>query len=177
MTMKTMNLKVLLFAAITFASTGTANAQGNTQNIDITAIVPSVCIVDVSSGTTMTFDMSNLTVAGNILDFDASTILAWRCFAGFNTFITLGPGGSTDQTARELDAAGTPLSYNLYTDGTYGTVWGDGGAGTSTVAANGTGMAVANIGTSEVFGRIPLAAAEAAAPGTYTDQVLVTVVF
>ncbi len=174
--MKRMNLKVLLFAAIAFASIGTANAQ-NTQNIDITAIVPSVCIVDVSSGTTMTFDMSNLAVVGNVLDFDASTILAWRCSAGFNTIITISAGISGDQTNRELDDGGTRLSYNLYTNGGYGQVWGDGGAGTGTVAANGTGMAVANIGTSEVFGRIPLAAAEAAPPGTYTDQVLVTVVF
>jgi spore coat protein U-like protein len=176
MTMKRMNLKVLLFAAITFASIGTANAQ-NTQNIDITAIVPSICIVDVSSETTMTFDMSNLGVAGNVLDFDALTTLAWRCSAGFNTIITIGPGGSADQTARELDDGGTPLSYNLYTTNLRTVVWGDGAGGTGTVAANGAGMAVANIGTSEVFGRIPLAAAEAAPPGTYTDQVLVTVVF
>ncbi len=174
--MKRMNLKVLLFTAIAFASIGTANAQ-NTQNIDITAIVPSVCIVDVSSGTTMTFDMSNLTVAGNVLDFDALTTLAWRCSAGVNTVITIGPGGSADQTARELDDAGTPLSYNLYVDPARTNVWGDGSGGTNTSPAVGTGMAVANIGTTDVYGRIPLAAAEAAAPGTYTDQVLVTVVF
>ena len=176
MTMKRMNLKVLLFAAIAFASIGTANAQ-NTQNIDITAIVPSVCIFDISSETIMTFNMSNLGVVGNPDDFDASTVLAWRCSAGFNANISIGTGGSGDQTARELDDAGTPLSYNLYTDITYGTVWGDGAGGTARVAANGTGMAVANIGTTDVYGRIPLAAAEAAAPGTYTDQVLVTVVF
>ena len=174
--MKRMNLKILLFAAIAFASIGTANAQ-NTQNIDITAVVPSICIVDVSSQTTMLFNMNNLGVAGNVLDFDATTTLAWRCSDGFNTIITIGPGGSGNQTARELDNAGTPLSYNLYTDNTYGVVWGDGAGATDTVAAIGTGMSVANIGNSVVYGRIPLAAAEAAVPGPYTDTVLVTVVF
>jgi spore coat protein U-like protein len=121
--------------------------------------------------------MGNLSVVGNVLDFDATTNLAWRCSAGFNTVITIGPGGSGDQTARELDDAGTTLSYNLYTDATYGTIWGDGGAGTGTVAVLGAGMAAANIGTSEVFGRILRGAAEAAPPGIYTDSVLVTVVF
>jgi spore coat protein U-like protein len=174
--MKRMNLKVLLFAAIAFASIGTANAQ-NTQNIDIEAIVPSICIVDVSSGTTMDFVMTNLGVAGNVLDFDATTTLAWRCSAGFNTVITIGPGGSTNQLLRLLDSGTNTLSYNLYTDNTYGTIWGDGAGITNTVAAIGTGMAVANIGTSVVYGRIPLAAAEAAPAGTYQDQVLVTVVF
>ena len=173
--MKRMNLKVLLFAAIAFASIGTANAQ-NTQDINITAIVPSICIVDVSSETTMIFGMGNLGDASNVDDFDATTTLAWRCSDGFNTIITISAGISGDQTNRELDDGGTRLSYNLYTDATYLTVWGDGGLGTGTVAANGTGMAVGNIGNSVVYGRIPLAAAEAAPPGTYNDTVIVTVV-
>ena len=40
-----------------------------------------------------------------------------------------------------------------------------------------TGTGMANVGNTTVFGRIPLAAAQAATTGVYTDTVLVTVIF
>ena len=169
-TMKFLKWKLLLVAAIGFASMGTANAQ-NTQNIDITAFVPNLCIVDVSSETTMTFDLSGVSTA--TLPFDATTTLAWRCSAGFNTAISIGPGGSGDQENRALLFGAIPLAYNLFTDNTFGTIWGDGTGTTSTVPVAGTGMA--NVGTTIVYGRIPLAAAQAAVTGTYIDTVLVTI--
>ena len=174
--MKTMKLnkwKLALIAVAGFAFTAPANAQ-NTQNIDVTAFVPNVCIVDVATTqTTMTFDLSGVATA--TLPFDATTTLAWRCSSGFNTAISIGPGGSADQENRLLFDGAATLAYNLYTDATYGTIWGDGSGTTSTVAVTGTGMA--NVGNSTVFGRIPLAAAQAATTGIYTDTVLVTVIF
>ncbi len=169
--MKFLRLRLLLIAAIGFAFSGTANAQ-NTQNIDVTAFVPNVCIVDVAtSETTMTFDLSG--VAAATLPFDATTTLAWRCSTGFNTAITIGPGGSGDQENRALLFGAIPLVYNLFTDVTFGTIWGDGTGTTSTVAVVGTGMA--SVGNTIVYGRIPLAAAQAAVTGIYTDTVLVTI--
>jgi spore coat protein U domain-containing protein, fimbrial subunit CupE1/2/3/6 len=168
--MKWMNWKTLLIAAAAFAFSGTANAQ-NTQNIDVTAYVPNVCIVDVATTqTTMTFDLSGVATA--TLPFDATTTLAWRCSAGFNTAISIGPGASGDQENRALYLGALSLPYNLYTDNTFGTIWGDGSGTTATVPIAGTGMA--NVGTTTVFGRIPLAAAQAATTGIYTDTVLVT---
>jgi spore coat protein U-like protein len=170
-TMKYLQLKLVLLAAAGFAFSGTANAQ-NTQNIDVTAFVPNVCIVDVATTeTTMTFDLSGVATA--TLPFDSTTTLAWRCSAGFNTSITIGPGGSGDQENRALLFGALSLAYNLFTDGTFGTIWGDGAGTTSTVAIAGTGMA--NVGNTTVFGRIPLVAAQAAATGIYTDTVLVTI--
>jgi len=169
--MKFLKLRLLLIAAIGFAFSGTATAQ-NTQNIDVTAFVPNVCIVDVATTeTTMTFDLSGVATA--TLPFDATTTLAWRCSTGFNTAITIGPGGSADQENRALLFGAIPLAYNLFTDNTFGTIWGDGTGLTSTVAVVGTGMA--NVGNTTVFGRIPLAAAQAAITGIYTDTVLVTI--
>jgi spore coat protein U-like protein len=169
--MKFLKLKLLLIAAIGFAFSGTANAQ-NTQNIDVTAFVPNVCLVDVATTeTTMTFDLSGVATA--TLPFDATTTLAWRCSTGFNTAITIGPGGSGDQENRALLFGAIPLAYNLYTDVTFGTIWGDGTGTTSTVPVVGTGMA--SLGNTTVFGRIPLAAAQAAVTGIYTDTVLVTI--
>ncbi len=169
--MKSMKLKLMAIAVLGFAFSGTANAQ-NTQIIDVTAFVPNVCIVDVASTeTTMIFDLSGVATA--TLPFDATTTLAWRCSAGYNTAISIGSGGSGDQENRALLFGAIPLAYNLFTDNTFGTIWGDGTGTTSTVAVAGTGMA--NVGNTTVFGRIPLVAAQAAVTGIYNDTVLVTI--
>ena len=170
--MKSMKLKLMAIAVLGFAFSGTANAQAVTQNIDVTAFVPNLCIFDVaSSETTMVFDLSGVSTA--TLPFDATTTLAWRCSAGFNTSITIGPGGSGDQENRVLLFGALPLVYNLYTDNLFGTIWGDGTGTTGTVPVAGTGMA--NVGTTTVFGRIPLVPAQAAVTGTYIDTVVVTI--
>ena len=170
--MKSMKLKLMAIAVLSFAFSGTANAQANMQNIDVTAFVPNVCIVDVATTqTTMLFDLSGVSTA--TLPFDATTTLAWRCSAGSTPTITIGPGGSTDQENRALLFGAIPLAYNLFTDNTFGTIWGDGTGTTSTVGIAGLGMA--NVGNTVVYGRIPLAAAQAAVTGIYTDTVLVTI--
>ena len=88
--MKFLKLRLLLIAAIGFAFSGTANAQAVTQNIDVTAFVPNVCIVDVATTeTTMLFDLSGVSTA--TLPFDATTTLAWRCSVGFAPAVTIGP--------------------------------------------------------------------------------------
>ena len=170
--MKSLKLKLLAIAVLGFAFSGAANAQ-NIQNINVSAEVPDVCIVDVGT-TETTMDFGVIDTAA-VVPFDATTTLAWRCSTGFNTVITIGPGISGDQENRTLLFGAIPLVYNLYTDGTFGTIWGDGTGTTATVAAVGTGMA--NVGNTTVFGRIPLAAGQAAVAGLYTDTVLVTVVF
>ncbi len=170
--MKFLKLRLLAIAAIGFAFSGAANALAVTQNIDVTAFVPNVCIVDVATTeTTMVFDLSGVSTA--TLPFDATTTLAWRCSAGFAPAISIGPGGSGDQLARELLFGAIPLAYNLFTDSGFGTIWGDGGGGTGTVTIAGLGMAT--IGNTIVYGRIPLAAAQVAVTGIYTDTVLVTI--
>ena len=45
----------------------------------------------------------------------------------------IGPGGSADQENRALLFGAIPLAYNLFTDNTFGTIWGDGTGTTSTV--------------------------------------------
>jgi len=170
--MKLLKWKLLLIVAAGFAFSGPANAQLDTQNIVVSATVPSFCIFDATTDTTMDFDLS--TVATAVADFTDTTVLVWRCSVGYNRVITIGPGVSTDQENRELDSAGVRLAYNLYTDNTYGTIWGDGTGTTGTLSTTGTGMI--NTGTSEVFGRILLTDAQAAEPGAYTDTVLVTII-
>jgi spore coat protein U-like protein len=168
--MNHLKYKLLLVAVLGFVSMGTANAQA-TQNIDVSAVVPNFCIFDATSEDTMVFDLSGVATA--TADFTATTTLSWRCSLDYNTEVEISEGGSTDQTARELDNGGVPLAYNLYTDGTFGTIWGDGTAGTSTVGILGLGMG--NVGNTTVHGRILLGDAQAAEPGNYTDTVVVTI--
>ena len=73
---------------------------------------------------------------------------------------------------RIMAGPGPGLAYNLYTDTTYGTVWGDGTASTVIVTETGLGMATA--GTSTIEGRILIGVAEAAGVGIYNDTVTIT---
>jgi spore coat protein U-like protein len=67
------------------------------------------------------------------------------------------------------DGASHNLGYGLYTTNAYGTIWGDGSGGTTTVAGTGNGAAQAVT----VYGRIP--PSQFVAAGSYTDHVTVTV--
>ena len=168
--MKFLKLRLLLIAVAGFAFSGTANAQ-NTQDIVVTATVPTVCVVDVTTQTAMAFNLIGLASATG--PFDAITTLAWRCNIGSAPVISIGPGGSGDQLNREMLFGVIPLAYNLYIDGSFTTIWGDGVAPTATVGITPLGMGIA--GTTVVNGRVLLADALAAPVGAYTDTVLVTI--
>ncbi|MGH8281630.1 MAG: Csu type fimbrial protein, partial [Gammaproteobacteria bacterium] len=55
---------------------------------------------------------------------------------GVSFIITLNPGNSGTYTMRTLKSGSSALNYNLYTDATDTTVWGDGSAGTGTFTGN-----------------------------------------
>ncbi len=79
--------------------------------------------------------------------------------------------GSGTYSSRSMTSGTHTLSYNLFLDATYLTVWGDGSAGTSIFNGVGTG---ANAATT-VYGRIP--ARQNAAVGSYSDVLTVTVTY
>ena len=145
------------------------NAQ-TTQDITVQADVPSICFVDPTTDTQLTFDLSSLSVAA--ADFVDVATFRWRCNSA--TFdITISAGGSADQVNRAMTGpGGATLAYNLYTDATLGTIWGDGTAGTGVVQEN--GQDITTIGSTTITGRILLGDAQVAAAGLYTDTVTVT---
>ena len=71
--------------------------------------------------------------------------------------IALSPGSSGSYSGRRLRSGGNTLAYNLYTDATYTTVWGDGSSATQLVSSGVTldllGLAPAQVFS--VYGRIP----------------------
>ncbi len=178
--MKYLNFKQKLLGAVALlalVSTTESFAQGTTQNLNVTAEVPSVCIIDVpTSAIVLAFDLSGLATAGG--PFDSSVLIAWRCSVNTPLTVEISDGTSSNALARTmLTGGGDPLAYNLYTDIARSTIWdeGSGAAGTGVVTDSGRGMNVP--WTSEVFGRVTLLAAQSALPGIYSDDVTVTLVF
>lgn len=91
-----------------------------------------------------------------------------RCDAEASFSISLGSGSGTF-SARVMPSGANVLEYNLYTDPSRLTVWGDGTSGTSTVSG---AAATADVA---VYGRIP--ARQNVPAGTYSDVVVVTLTY
>jgi spore coat protein U-like protein len=173
--MKAMNRntlnQALAGAAMLFAmlSVSNVNAQ-STQALDVRAEVPEVCVIDVpGTDTLMDFGILDVLPAAN---FTASANFAWRCSLGTAITIAIDAGLTGTVDARLMAGPGLPLPYNLYTDTTYGVVWGDGTA--STVIVPETGLGMTAVGTSTIEGRILIGDAEVADVGIYNDTVTIT---
>lgn len=88
--------------------------------------------------------------------------------------ITLSTGQSNSYAMRYM-ASGTTtthLNYNLYTDSTYTTVWGDGTGSTGTIS----GSLQNSSATYPIYGEIPSPQATVV-PGAYTDTITLTVTY
>lgn len=91
-----------------------------------------------------------------------------KCSASASYTISLSAGSGTF-TSRVMKNGSYQLDYNLYTNTTHTTIWGDGTSGTSTVSATGTGA------TYTVYGQIP--ALQNVRVGSYSDTITVTVTY
>lgn len=80
----------------------------------------------------------------------------------------LSTGSSGTFSPRAMVSINDTLQYNLYTDATYSTIWGDGSGGTATMSNRGSI-------TFTVYGRVP--AGQDASAGTYTDTIVTTITF
>lgn len=80
----------------------------------------------------------------------------------------LSTGSSGSYVARRMTSGVNTLNYNLYTNATRTTLWGDGSGGTSTMSSNGST-------TFTVYGQIP--AGQDAAAGAYADVIVSTITF
>jgi len=99
---------------------------------------------------------------------DGATTISVACDVGATYSIALSPGAGS-YGARAMTNGSYQLLYNLYTDATLATVWGDATGATATVGGAGT---VAN---HTVYGRIP--ARQNAYVGLYSDTIVVTLTF
>jgi len=88
--------------------------------------------------------------------------------------IALSPGNG-NFISRDMQAGGTQLQYNLYSDGAHLSIWGDGTGGTSTVSDNYTLPASTSTRTYTVYGEIPGQTGPVA--GSYLDTVVITLTY
>jgi spore coat protein U-like protein len=105
------------------------------------------------------------------LNDDITATINVNCPSSTTYSIWLSTGTSGTYSSRSMTNGPNILTYNLFTDPTRLTIWGDGSAGTGIFNGTGTGS---NIGT-PVYGRIP--AGQNAYVGIYNDVVTVTVTF
>jgi spore coat protein U-like protein len=159
-------------AAIALAlAAGGAQAATKSDTFNVNASVAKNCLVDATDLNFAAYDGTALV--------DATSTVSAKCTKG-TTFAFSLDGGSTGGgtiSQRLLDGAvsADTLQYNLYTDASRSTLWGDGTTGV-TVSDTGTGMA--NWIAKTVYGRIPdNATNQAAAPDDYSDVITVTVTY
>jgi spore coat protein U-like protein len=106
---------------------------------------------------------------------DAQGSVTYSCLGvGQNTVtIDLTAGRAGQFNPRQMRSPSAALPYNLFLDAGRGTIWGDGGGGTARYGPfqppNNSPVVV------PIFGRIPQG--QNAAPGTYTDSVMLTLNF
>lgn len=143
-----------------------AMATTSTSTFQVSATVSSSCSMTTSNLSFGTYDPLA------VLATAATTSVSVTCNLLTPYTVAL-DGGSTAASisARAMtDGSGHNLPYQLYSDATHLTVFGDGTTG-STVAGTGTGLAV---GTT-VYGQI--AAGQSVPNGSYADTITVTLTF
>jgi spore coat protein U-like protein len=90
--------------------------------------------------------------------------------------VALGAGIAGLLSPRAMSSGAATLDYNLYTSAAYSLVWGDGVGGSATVTlSGGTVSAGQRTFTRTIYGRIP--PGQQVPAGTYTDTIMVTVIF
>ncbi|MGE5621391.1 MAG: spore coat U domain-containing protein [Candidatus Bathyarchaeota archaeon] len=101
----------------------------------------------------------------------ACSTLLLNVLVGYD--ILLSPGGGGSYGARRMANGSSSMTYNLYTDLTRLSVWGDGSGGSAMVSDGYLLMLLALHRDYPVYGRIP--AGQNLPAGSYTDTILVTV--
>ena len=92
--------------------------------------------------------------------------------------IAISAGASTSYANRQMKSGAKALAYNLYTDASYTTVWGDGSSATQLISSGVTldALGLAPPQTFYIYGRIP-GRQVTAVPGVYADTISVTLTY
>lgn len=125
----------------------------------VRAVQCNLSVQGVSFGNYDVFSSQSLDSTGNI---------GVSCDVSAPYTISLSPG-SGSYTSRSMANGPHTLNYNLYTDATRTTIWGDGSGTTTTVSGSGTSA------NHTVYGRVP--ARQNAYVGSYSDSITVTLTF
>ena len=166
-------LKRAIVSAITLWLTmlGTqSHADTGTSIMNVSATVRHSCSIDT---TPMAFGTYDGVVANASTTLNATATIISTCTSGAAAQITMNAGayegsGSTDVPVRRMNAGtGEYLVYQLYSDVSRKTIWGN---------SDPTGVSFTGTGASQtltVYGSIP--SAQIVPEGEYSDQIIVTI--
>lgn len=147
-----------------------SKAGSSTANLNISATVNNNCTISATAA--VAFGAYDPVVTNASTPLDASGTLSVACTKGANTTIGLGLGTNAAGSVRKMsDGSGNTLTYELYQDASYATVWGNSGADLYTPAA----APNKNARSFTVYGRV--AAGQDVPAGSYADVVVATVNF
>ena len=168
-------LKRAIVSAISLGFTilGTqSHADTGTSYMSVSATVKHSCSIDT---TPMAFGAYDGVVANASTALDAMATVISSCTSGAAAMITMNAGNSAgsgldDVPVRRMTSkAGDYLVYQVYSDVSHETVWGN--AVPTSVALSGTGLPQ----TLTVYGSIP--SAQMVPEGDYNDQIIVTITY
>ena len=101
---------------------------------------------------------------------DSTGGVSLNCPSNRSGVVSMTTGGATSYLPRRMTSGSNQLTYNLFTNSSRTTVWGDGSGGSATLS-----VAKGFVGTLTIYGRIP--AGQNVRAGSYSDTVTVTVTF
>ncbi len=154
------------------AALASSTCTGN-QTVTVSATGVAFGSYDVFT-TTSTSGIGTITVSANCQHNGGQTFI-------LTYSVALSSGSAGSFTPRLMSTGTAHLQYNLYTDTTLTTIWGDGSSGTGTVSGsitgicNGGGNQCNGQQTSTVYANIP--AMQNVPSGSYSDTISVTVNF
>ncbi len=157
-----------LAVAVLVALSGTAAAVERSTTLNVSATVNTNCAITAGAIDFGVFDGET--------DVTRTSTITVRCTNGTPFNVNLSAGNSGNFTARELRNGSDALVYNLYTSGTFGTVWGDATGSTGRIGGTGAGMGSAQNLTVHARLRAQDNQGDFDA-GSYTDVVTATVVY
>lgn len=154
---------------IIFSEVGMAETATNTMTV--TATVANTCsfssVTDTTFGTIDGLFLSNQSVS------NGSVVVI--CTTGATYSLSLGPGNNLSGGNRRMASGANFITYQLYSDMSQTTLWGDGTAGIGNALTGLTGSGATQAYT--VYARIPTTPQTAAPAGAYTDTVTITITF
>ncbi len=153
---------------------GFAHAAGSTATttFQVSATVQATCSATANPLNFNTYVPGN----GNVT---ANTTINVKCTNGTAYTVALNGGSTSGGTiGQRLMANGTnTLQYNLYTNATWTTLFGD-GTTSGSKTDGGTGAGTATVQSYTVYGQLPdNTTNQAAIPGTYADTIQVTIAY
>lgn len=149
-----------------------AHADSSTSTMNVSVSVEHSCSIEANP---MEFGAYNGVVENVSTALEATATLETTCTSGAGALVTINSGASAgsglaDEPVRRMTAGeGQFLSYQVYSDIARGTVWGNTAS---------TGVAFTGTGVPQILSAYgSVLAAQPAALGVYSDQLVVTITY